>query len=284
MVENKENYAYINGKIVPSSEAKVSCFDRGVTHGWAVYEGLRVYEGKMFKIDEHVNRFFDSAKAAVIQIPLSQEELKKAIIETVKANGYKNCHIRPWVSYGTKGDDPTLFILVVERGEAYKMGKEKTAVVSMIRRAACDAIDSKIKTNSRLDLCLAGWDARRGGASLAIMLDRDGFVAEVSMANIYIVKNNKAYTPFTTNALEGVTRELVMNLLRSEGYIVEEKNMTLKDLYTADEIFTCGTGEEINSLVQIDGRTVGNGKTGPITQKAIELYINYIKENAESIS
>lgn len=282
-MKNQENYAYINGEIVSSSEAKVSCFDRGVTHGWAVYEGIRVYDGMILKIDEHINRLYDSAKAAVIKVPLSKEELKKAIIETVKANGYKNCHIRPWVSYGTTGDNPTLFILVVERGEAYKMGKVKTAVVSQIRRPASDAIDSKIKTNSRLDLCLAGWNARNVGASLAIMLDNAGFVAEVSMANIYLVKNKRVYTPFTTSALEGVTRELVMNLLRNEGYIVEEKNLTLKDLYTADEVFTCGTGEEINSIVQIDGRTIGNGEVGSTTLEAIELYVSFIKENGVPI-
>ena len=282
-MKKQENYAYVNGEIVSSSEAKVSCFDRGVTHGWAVYEGLRVYDGLLVQADEHINRFFDSAKAAVIKIPLSKEELKKTIIKTVKANGYKNCHIRPWVSYGTTGDDPTLFILVVERGEAYQMGKVKTAVVSQLRRPSSDSIDSKIKTNSRLDLCLAGWNARRVGASLAIMLDKSGFIAEVSMANIFLVKNNVVYTPFTTSALEGVTRELVMNLLSDDGYTVKEKNLTLQDLYTADEVFTCGTGEEINSLVQIDGRTIGNGKVGPITLNAIELYVSFIKENAVPI-
>lgn len=186
----------------------------------------------------------------------------------MKTNGYRNCHIRPWVSYGTKGDDPSLFILVVPRGEAHEMGKEKTAIVSAIRRSACDSIDSKIKTNSRLDLLLAGWEARRIGATLAIMLYKEGFVAEISMANIFLVKNGKVFTPFTTNVLEGVTRELIMGLLRKQGITVEEKNLTLKDLYVADEIFDCGKGAEINSIIEVDGRTVGEGKMGPMRARA----------------
>ena len=277
------NYSYLNGKIVPRSEAKISCFDRGVTHGWAVYEGIRVYDGGILKLDEHTDRFFDSAKSACIQMPLTKDEFKKAVIDTVKANGYRDCHIRPWVSYGEKGDDPNLSIITVARAKADDMGREKTAVISAIRRSACDSIDSKIKTNSRLDLCLAGLDARRSGADLAIMLDHEGYIAEVSMANIFVVKRGKVYTPYTTNALEGVTRDLLMGLLRAEGYQVEEKNLTMKDLYVADEVFSCGTGEEINPIILIDGRKIGDGKTGPIVRKAIGLYRKYIKENMEPI-
>ena len=273
------NYSYLNGKIVPRSEAKISCFDRGVTHGWAVYEGIRVYDGGILRLGEHTDRFFDSAKSACITMPLTKNEFKKAVIETVKKNGYMNCHIRPWVSYGEKGDDPNLSIIVVPRGKADEMGKEKTAVISALRRSACDSIDSKIKTNSRLDLCLAGLDARRSGTDLAIMLDREGYVAEVSMANIFTVKKGKVYTPFTTNALEGVTRDTLMSLLSLEGYMVEEKNITMKDLYVADEVFSCGTGEEINPIIQIDGRMIGDGKTGLIVKKAIELYKKFIMEN-----
>lgn len=283
MSPKEVNLAYLNGKIVPRSEAKISCFDRGVTHGWAVYEGIRVYDGGILRLDEHTDRFFDSAKAACIKMPLSKNEFKKAVIDTVKANGYKNCHIRPWVSYGEKGDDPNLSIITVQRGTSDEMGKEKTAVISAIRRTACDAIDSKIKTNSRLDLCLASYDAKRSGADLAIMLDKDGYVAEVSMANIFVVKKGKVYTPFTTNSLEGVTRATIMVLLSKEGYQVEEKNLTMKDLYVADEVFSCGTGEEINPLVLIDGRTIGDGKTGSLVKKTIELYKKYIKENVVPI-
>jgi branched-chain amino acid aminotransferase len=280
MSSQDDNYAYLDGSIIPKSEAKISCFDRGVTHGWAVYEGIRVYDGKILKLDEHTNRLYDSAKAACIKFPLSKEEFKKAVIDTVKANGYKNCHIRPWLSYGTKGDDPNLSIITVPRGSYDEMGKEKTAVVSPIRRTACDAIDSKIKTNSRLDLCLAGYDARRQGADLAIMLDKDGYVAEISMANIFLVKRGKIFTPFTTNALEGVTRELLMELLKKAGFNVEERNLTMKDLYVADEIFTCGTGEEINPIVMVDGRVIGDKKIGDITRKTIEMYIKFIDENS----
>src|SRR3989304_5709795 len=169
MSSQKVNMAYLNGKLVPRSEAKVSCFDEGVTHGWAVYEGLRVYNGKILTLDEHVNRLYDSAKAAYIDIPLSREEFKKAIVDTVKANGYRECHIRPWVSYGEHGGKPNVFIQVSPRGTAGEMGKEKKAVVSAIRRAACDAIDAKIKTSSRINLCIANEQAKLKGADVAIM-------------------------------------------------------------------------------------------------------------------
>src|SRR3989304_5120543 len=222
MSSQKVNMAYLNGKLVPRSEAKVSCFDEGVTHGWAVYEGLRVYNGKILTLDEHVNRLYDSAKAAYIDIPLSREEFKKAIVDTVKANGYRECHIRPWVSYGEHGGKPNVFIQVSPRGTAGGMGKGKKALVS----------------------------APRGGAR---------------------------------NAREGNTRETLMELLRKDGYQVEEKNMTFKDLYAADEIFSCGTGEEINPIVEVDGRAIGDGKTGPIVKRPIEIYKSWIGKEGKPI-
>jgi len=281
MSSQEIKYVYINGNLVPKSEAKISCFDEGVTHGWAVYEGIRVYNGKILKLDEHIDRLYDSAKAAYINIPISKEELKKAVIDTVKANGFREAHIRPWVSYGERGGSPNIFIQA--RYAKTQMGKKLKAIVSAVRRAACDAIDSKIKTNSRLDLCLAGVEAQRAGADCAIMLDKEGFVAEISMANIFLVKKGKVFTPFTTNALEGVTRSLLMDLLKKEGYQVEEKNMTFKDLYTADEIFECGTGAEIKPIVEVDGRTIGDREMGPVVEKAIDLYRKYIEEEGVSI-
>ena len=267
-------YVYVNGGLVPKAEAKISCFDEGVTHGWAVYEGIRVYDGKILKLEEHIDRLYDSAKGAYITIPISKDEFKEAIIHTVKANGFRDCHIRPWVSYGERGGRPNIFIQV--RYRKTEMGKKVKAIVSAIRRTACDAIDAKIKTNSRLDLCLAGAEAQRAGVDYAIMLDKEGFVAEVSMANIFVVKRGKVFTPFTTNALEGITREILMELLKKEGYYVEEKNMTFQDLYSADEILVCGTGAEIKPIVEVDGRTIGDGEMGPITKKAIECYWKYI--------
>lgn len=273
---------YINGKLVPKNEAKINCFDEGVTHGWAVYEGLRIYGGKLLLLDEHIDRLYDSAKAAYINVPISKDEFKKAIVDTIIANDFKDAHIRPWVSYGEKGDKPNIVIQVKNRKS--EMGLEIKAIVSAVRRTACDAIDAKIKTSSRLDICLASVEAERGKVDCAIMLDKDGFVADVAPgASIFIVKKGIVYTPFTTNCLEGLTRELLMNLLTKEGYKVLEKNMTFKDIYSADEIFECGTGAEIKPMIEVDGRIIGNGKSGTIVKKSIDLYWKYIKEKGVQI-
>ena len=274
-------FVYLNGELVPKSEARVSCFDEGVTHGWAVYEGIRVYDGKILELDAHIDRLYDSAKGAYIDIPISKEEFKTAVVDTVKANGFRDSHIRPWVSYGERGGRPNIAIMA--RHAESSMGREVTAIVSAVRRAPPDSIDAKIKTNSRLDLMLASVEARNAGADYAIMLDAQGHVAEASMANIFLVKRGRVLTPDTSSALEGVTRGLLMALLKQEGYPVEERNLTMQDLYSADEVFVCGTGAEIKAVVEVDGRKVGEGKKGPITNKAIELYRKYIEENGVPI-
>jgi len=275
-------FVYLNGELVPKAEAKVNCFDEGVTHGWAVYEGIRVYDGKILKLDEHIDRFYDSAKAAYIDIPMSKEEVKEAVIETVKANGFREAHIRPWVSYGEMGGSPNFFIQA--RYAKTRMGETARAIVSAVRRTACDSIDAKIKTSSRLDICLASVEARRGRVECAIMLDKDGFMADVAPgASVFLVKNGVVYTPFTTNCLESITRALLMELLEEDGYRVEEKNMTFKDIYSADEIFMCGTGAEIKPIVEVDGRAIGNGNAGPVVKRAIKLYREYIDRKAVPI-
>jgi branched-chain amino acid aminotransferase len=280
MSEREIKSVYLNGKLVQRSEAAISCFDEGVTHGWAVYEGIRVYDGKILHLDRHIDRLYDSAKAAYIKIPISKPEFRKSIIEVVKANNFTNCHIMPWVSYGERGGKPTIVIPV--RPAKTEIGKEVKAVISAIRRTTCDSIDPKIKTNSRLDLCLASLDAKRAGVDYAIMLDKDGYVAEVSMANIFIAKRGKVYTPYTTHALDGITRDSIMEAM--EGvYRVEERNLSLQDLYTADESFLCGTGAEIKAIIEIDGRMVGEGVSGPITKWVVEWYKRHIAETGEPL-
>jgi len=272
---------YVNGELVPRSEAKISVFDEGVTHGWAVYEGIRVYDGRIVELDAHVKRLYASAKGAGIKIPLSPGEYRDAVIETVRANGYRDCHLAPWVGYGEVGGEPSVVIRIREVGT--RMGEPLTAVVSSVRRAAPDSIPAQIKTNSRLDLMLAKVEAQVAGADYAIMLDHTGYVSEASLANLMIVKNDVVYTPYATSALEGVTRNLLLCLLPMNGVEACEGNITLQDLWTADEAFICGTGAEIRPITVVDGRTVGDGDTGPVTRKAIRLYETYIRENGEKI-
>jgi branched-chain amino acid aminotransferase len=276
-----EPLIYVNGELVPKSEAKISVFDEGVTHGWAVYEGIRVYDGRIVELDAHIRRLYASAKGAGITIPSTPGELRDAVVETVRANGYRDCHLAPWVGYGEIGGTPNVVIRIAERRS--RMGEPLTAVVASVRRAAPDSIPAQIKTNSRLDLMLARVEAQVAGADYAIMLDQEGYVAEASLANLMIVKNGVVYTPYATSALEGVTRNLLLCLLPMNGVEARERDVTVQDLWTADEAFICGTGAEIRPVTTVDGRTVGDGAAGPVTLKAVELYETYIRENGEEI-
>lgn len=276
-----EPLIYVNGELVPKSEAKISVFDEGVTHGWAVYEGIRVYDGKIVELDAHIRRLYASAKGASIEITLTLGEFREAVVETVRANVYRDCHLAPWVGYGEIGGTPNIVIRIAERSS--RMGEPLTAIVASVRRAAPDSIPAQIKTNSRLDLMLARVEAEVAGADYAIMLDHRGYVAEASLANLMIVKNGVVYTPYATSALEGVTRNLLLRLLPMNGVETHERDVTVQDLWTADEAFICGTGAEIRPVTTVDGRTVGDGAPGPVTRKAVELYETYIRENGEEI-
>ena len=276
-----EPLIYVNGELVPKSEAKISVFDEGITHGWAVYEGIRVYDGRIVELDAHIRRLYASAKGAGITIPSTPGELRDAVVETVRANGYRDCHLAPWVGYGEIGGTPNVVIRIAERRS--RMGEPLTAVVASVRRTAPDSIPAQIKTNSRLDLMLARVEAEVAGADYAIMLDQEGYVAEASLANLMIVKNGVVYTPYATSALEGVTRNLLLCLLPMNGVEARERDVTVQDLWTADEAFICGTGAEIRPVTTVDGRTVGDGAAGPVTLKAVELYETYIRENGEEI-
>jgi len=276
-----EPLIYVNGKLLPRSEAKISVFDEGVTHGWAVYEGIRVYDGRILELDAHAERLYASAKGAGITIPLSPVQFRDAVIETVRDNGYRDCHLAPWVGYGEPGGKPNLVIRIAVRKS--RMGEPLTAIVSSVRRAAPDSIPAQIKTNSRLDLMLAKVEAETAGADYAIMLDHAGYVAEASLANLMTVKRRVAYTPYATSALEGVTRNLLLKLLPENSVRAEERNLTLHDLWNSDEVFICGTGAEIRPLVKIDGRVIGDGGVGPVTRITIRLYERYIKEHGEPV-
>jgi branched-chain amino acid aminotransferase len=276
-----EPLIYVNGELVPKSEAKISVFDEGVTHGWAVYEGIRVYDGRIVELDAHVRRLYASAKGAGIEIPLTPGEFRDAVVETVRANGYRDCHLAPWVGYGEVGGKPNIVIRIREVGT--RMSEPLTAIVASVRRAAPDSIPAQIKTNSRLDLMLARVEAQVAGADYAIMLDHNGHVAEASLANLMIVKDGVVYTPYATSALEGVTRNLLLCLLPMNGVEARERDITVQDLWTTDEAFICGTGAEIRPITKVDGRTIGDGDAGPVTQRAVELYKTYISENGEEI-
>lgn len=273
---------YLDGKFVPKSEAKVSVYDHGFLYGDGVFEGIRAYNGRVFKLKEHVDRLYDSAKAIAMDIPLTKEEMSEVILETLRKNNLKDAYIRPIVSRGVGdlGLDPRNCgkpnVVVIAQGwgamygDLYEVGLKAVSVC--VRRNAPDALSPNIKSLNYLNNILAKIEANEKGGDEAIFLDQNGFVCEGSGDNIFIVKNNKVLTPFTISNLKGVTRATAIELLDEMGYKVIEANLGLFDLYTADEIFVTGTAAEAAPITRLDGRIIGTGKPGPMTMKMVEAF------------
>ncbi len=273
---------YYNGDFVPKSQATTSIYDHGFLYGDGVFEGIRAYNGRVFKLDEHVDRLYDSATAIALKIPLSKEEMKEAILETLRTNDLRDAYIRPIVSRGVgdlgldprKCPTPNIFIISQEwgamYGNLYEVGLK--AITVAIRRNAPDALSPNIKSLNYLNNILAKIEANAKGGDEAIFLDNNGFVSEGSGDNIFIVKNGKVVTPPTINNLKGITRATAIELLTEHGYDIAEDNVGLFDLYTADEVFVTGTAAEAAPITTIDGRAIGDGSVGPITNDMIEAF------------
>lgn len=290
----KEPLVYIDGNLVPKSQAKISVFDHGFLYGDGVFESILVTDGVAFKLKEHIERLYESAKALCINIPINKEEMIKTIVEVVRANGFKDAYIRVIVTRGV-GDlgldprkcfRPTIVIIVdkikLYGDEAWSGGL--TAIISSVRRDRVDATTHEIKSMNYLNNILAKLEANAVGADEAIMLDDRGFVAEGTADNVFIVKNCVIYTPpRTSGILPGITRARVMRLAEELGYKVVERDITPAELLTADEIFLTGTAASIVPVVKISGRVVGNGKPGPITRKLAEKFVELMRDPSEGI-
>ncbi|MDO8726277.1 MAG: branched-chain-amino-acid transaminase [Candidatus Methanoperedens sp.] len=273
---------YINGKFVKKQEARTSVYDHGFLYGDGVFEGIRAYNGRVFRLDGHLDRMYDSAKAIDLKVPLSKEDMKKAIIETLKRNGLKDAYIRPIVTRGDgdlgldprKCPVPNVFIITQEWGAMYGDLYEKglTAVTVGIRRNAPEALPPNIKSLNYLNNILAKIEANVKGGDEAIMFDVHGNVSEGSGDNIFVVKNGKIITPPTLNNLRGITRAAAIELAIKDRIPVSEINMGLFDIYTADEVFVTGTAAEIAPVTKVDGRIIGDGKPGQITMKLMEEF------------
>jgi branched-chain amino acid aminotransferase len=273
---------YFNGKFVPKKEAKTSVYDHGFLYGDGVFEGIRAYSGRVFRLDEHIDRLYDSAKALYLKIPLSKEEMKKAIIETLKVNNLKDAYIRPIVTRG-EGDlgldprkcpKPNVIIITQQWGAMYGDLYEKglTAVTVSVRRNAPEAMPPNIKSMNYLNNILAKIEANVKGGDEAILFDVNGYISEGSGDNIFIVKKGRILTPPTINNLRGITREAAIELAVKEGIEVKEANIGFFDLYTADEVFVTGTAAEIAPITRIDGRLIADGKPGRITKKLMAAF------------
>jgi len=273
---------YFNGKFVQKQEARTSVYDHGFLYGDGVFEGIRAYNGRVFRLDGHLDRMYDSAKAIDLKIPLSKEDMKKAIIETLKRNGLKDAYIRPIVSRGDgdlgldprKCPVPNIFIITQEWGAMYGDLYEKglTAVTVGIRRNAPEALPPNIKSLNYLNNILAKIEANVKGGDEAIMMDVHGNVSEGSGDNIFVVKNGMILTPPALNNLRGITRAAAIELAIKDRIPVSETNMGLFDIYTADEVFVTGTAAEIAPVTKVDGRIIGDGKPGQITRKLMAQF------------
>ena len=275
-----ESLIYINGNLVLESEAKISVFDHGFLYGDGAFEGIRAYKGVVFKLREHIERLYDSAKFLKIEIPMSKEELIEAILETIRKNGLTDCYIRVVVTRGVgdlgldprKCGKPSIIIIAKPMGPL--LGKKAVSLmISSVRRDGVDATNHQAKSLNYLNSILAKLEAISAGADDAIMLDNRGFVSEATGENVFIVKNGKIMTPPpTSGVLLGITRNCIIELARKLGYEVIERELTPFELITADEVFLTGTAAEIVPVESVNGRKIGTRVPGPVTERLIKEF------------
>ena len=280
----KDQLVYIDGDYYPRNEAKVSVFDHGFLYGDGVFEGIRAYNGEVFKLDEHLDRLFESAKSIKLQAPLTKVELKEAILSTLKKNDLRDSYIRVVVTrgIGTLGLDPTKcekpsIVIITEPLYRY-LSETATAIVTSTRRNAAVALNPQIKSLNYLNNILAKVEAIQAGVTEPIMLNQEGYISEGAGVNLFMVKKGRIITPPSTAGLVvGITRNTFIELAQLEGIEVEEKNITVHELYNADEAFLTGTAAEVVPLVEVDGRRIGDGKTGLVTSKLREKFLELVK-------
>ncbi|KAF6573096.1 branched-chain-amino-acid transaminase [Paenibacillus polymyxa] len=289
-----EQWIYLDGQHVTKENAKVSVYDHGFLYGDGIFEGIRIYNGNIFKCKEHLERLYDSAKSIQLNIPLSSDEMLEAMAETIRLNEMRNGYIRLVVSRGAGnlGLDPlrcakASVIIIVEQlaiypEEAYLTGL-KTISVSQ-RRNIPDALNPKIKSLNYLNNILVKIQSNYAGVGEAIMLNSQGYVTEGSADNIFIVKNGVLYTPpCYLGALEGITRNAIIDLCAKLGYSLKEQPFTLHDVYVADEVFFTGTAAEVIAAYEVDGRTIGSGVAGPVTLELLTEFRKIVDQDGYKV-
>ncbi len=274
---------WIDGGYCSREEARISVFDHGLLYGDGVFEGIRAYGGRVFRLREHLERLYRSARAILLEIPLAPEELHRVVTEAVEANGAPDAYIRLVVTRGVGelGMNPRLcpkasVILIVDEIRFYpeKCYAEGIALMtSSLRRIGPASFDVRIKSLNYLNNLLAKIEANQAGCLEAVMLNQEGKVAECTGDNIFLWSGGVLKTPSAMDqALEGITRAVVLDLAAAAGIPCAEESLTQYDLYTAEECFLTGTGAELMPVTKIDGRVIGDGKPGPVTRRILELF------------
>jgi branched-chain amino acid aminotransferase len=282
---------YVSGAFRPAAEATVSVFDHGLLYGDGVFEGIRAYNGRVFKLERHIDRLFHSAKAIRLEIPQSHADVCEIVLETCRQNGISDGYIRLVVTRGPGdlGIDPRKcpraeLIVIARQLTMYAAASKGIRVVtSTFRRNRPDATSPSIKSLNYLNNILARIEANDRQADEALMLDAEGYVAEATVDNFFIVTDEALLTPPTATNLKGVTRETLLSLAASLDIKAEEKPFTLFDVWTAKEAFICGTGAEVVPVLSVDDRTIGMGTIGPVTGRIIAAYAQLVRAEGTPI-
>ena len=280
---SKELLIYLDGQLVPESQAKVSVFDHGLLYGDGVFEGIRFYNGRVFRLEEHTRRIYDSAKSILLNIPMTPEELIKATVETVRANALRDGYIRTVVTRGTgpmglspyKCPKATVFIIAASitlyPDSAYENGLTMATVAT--RRPRHDILPPAVKSLNYLNNVMAKVEAIQAGAEEGLMLNDQGLVAECTGDNIFIIRDGIVTTPpLSAGALGGITRQVVFEICEELRIPIREREMTRHEIFIADECFLTGTAAEVIAAVKLDQRIIGDGKPGAITNRIIKRF------------
>lgn len=285
---------YLNGKFVNQKDAKISIFDHGLLYGDGIFEGIRAYHGRVFKLKEHIDRLFYSAKAILLDMPMTHQQFMNATVKSCKVNKITDGYIRLVVTRGVGNlglspwscKNPGVFI-IADKIQLYpKAYYEKGLNIATVatRRVSAAAVNPAVKSLNYLNNILAKIEARHCGCEEAIMLNNEGYVAECTGDNIFLVKGEKIFTPTTSSgALNGITRGVIFDLAKHFDVEIAETQLTRYDVYNADEVFLTGTGAEIVPVVKVDLRQIGTGKPGVVTKRLIKAFRELTKVDGEPI-
>jgi branched-chain amino acid aminotransferase len=290
----KQSMIYIDGKFLPEADAKISVFDHGLLYGDGIFEGIRFYNGRVFRLEEHLDRLWDSARSICLEIPMSVDEMTKALLETIRQNDLREGYIRLIVTRGVGNlglnpaqcKKPSVIIIAATIAlyprEVYEKGL--TVVTCATRRTSPGALNPAVKSLNYLNNVMARIEANLAGADEALMLNDAGHVAECTADNVFVVKRGQIFTPpIAAGALRGITRSVVFDIAAELGIKISETEITRHDVFIADECFLTGTAAELIPVIKADGRTIGTGKPGPITARMIERFREMTRETGTPI-